>query len=363
HYQVVFRPKTIVFCFAAVMLLTFVGYLDMQVESYTSKLVAKGERLRDILDLLDERMANDSTLEFLINTGRESGIDDPEFMQKIDTLMHNAEKHDVVTKATSVTTIIKQMRRALHSNDPGHYSLPESAEAVAQYLFLYESSGGDTLDRQVGFSYDLVRVTIKSPSLDTAAARRLVDEITSDIETLFGDTVEVVVSGAMFRYLELNDVLYQGQRRSFLAALVTIAVVMMVVLRSVKLGLLSMIPNIFPVFLTMGSLGLVGTYLDIITISFAAVIIGVAVDDTIHFFTRFRQEFSCLGNYSEALRRTYLSVGRPLTQTTVVLVIGNGVLLFSSILGFYKLGMIFGVAFTGALLADLFFAPALIVLL
>ncbi len=363
HHQVVSRPKTIVLCFSAIMLLTFIGYLNVQVESYTSKLVARGEPLRDILDLLDERMANDSTLEFLINTGRESGIKDPDFMRKIDALMKNAEQHDVVTKATSVATVIKQMRRALHNNDPGYYSLPESAEAIAQYLFLYESSGGDMLDRQVGFFYDLVRVTVKSPSLDTAAARKLLEDITSDIETLFGDTVEVVVSGAMFRYLELNDVLYQGQRHSFLAALLAIAVVMMVVLRSIKLGLLSMIPNIFPVFLTMGFLGLIGTYLDIVTISFAAVIIGVAVDDTIHFFTRFRKEFSRLGNYSEALRRTYLSVGRPLTQTTVVLVIGNGVLLFSSILGFYKLGMIFGVAFTGALLADFFFAPALIVLL
>ncbi len=92
-------------------------------------------------------------------------------------------------------------------------------------------------------------------------------------------------------------------------------------------------------------------------------IIGVAVDDTIHFFTRFRQEFDRLGNYQQALRRTYLSVGRPLTQTTVVLVCGNLVLMFSSLLGFYKLGMLFGVAFSAALLSDLFFAPALIILL
>ncbi len=361
--MVVTHPWAIVLFFSAVMFLTFAGYLNMKVESNTSKLIFKGEPLRDVLDLIDERMGNASTLEFLLNTKKESGINSPDFMQKLDKLMQDAEKHTFVTKATSVTIVLKQMRKALHNNDPSYYSLPESREAIAQYLSLYESSGGNTLDYQVGFLYDLARLTIKSPSLDTADARKLVEDMKRDIHEIFGDTVEVVISGDTSRYIELNDILYVGQRHSFLAALFVIAIVMMVVLRSVKLGLLSMIPNIFPVFFTMGFLGLAGYYLDIITISYAAVIIGVAVDDTIHFFTRCRQEFERLGNYQAALQATYLSVGRPLAQTTVVLVAGNAMLMFSSLLGFFKLGMLFGVAFTAALIADLLFAPALIYLL
>ena len=121
--------------------------------------------------------------------------------------------------------------------------------------------------------------------------------------------MKVVVSGGMSRYIELNDILYSGQRHSFIAATLAIGIVMMTVLRAVRFGLLSMLPNIFPVFVTMGFLGLVGLYLDVITVSFAGVIIGVAVDDTIHFFTRFRQEFARLGNYKKALAATYFSVG------------------------------------------------------
>ncbi len=361
--QVTTRPTTIVLCFSGIMLLTFVGYLNIKVESNTSKLVFPGEPLRDTYDLVDERMGTSTTLEFLLDTGKESGINDPEFMKKLDTLMQNAEKHPQATKATSVTTVLKQMRRALHNNDPTYYALPDSKEAIAQYLILYESSGGDMLDRQAGFLYDMARLTIKAPSIDTADARKLLLELQEEIKTLFGDEVKVVVSGGMSNYIELNDILYEGQRHSFIAALLAISVVMMVVLRSVRLGLLSMIPNIFPVFFTMGFLGLVGYYLDVITISYAAVIIGVAVDDSIHFFTRFRQEFSASGRYVEALQATYLSVGRPLTQTTIVLVIGNLMLMFSSLLGFFKLGLLFGVAFSMALLADLLFAPALIMLL
>ncbi|PIE64158.1 MAG: hypothetical protein CSA26_09515 [Desulfobacterales bacterium] len=360
--QVTTRPKRIVLCFSSIMLLTFIGYLNMKVESNTSKLIFQGEPLRDALDLVDERMGTSTTLEFLIDTGRESGIKDPAFLKKLDTLMQDAETYPQVTKAASVTSVLKQMRRALHNNNPAFYALPETPEAIAQYLVLYESSGGGMLDRQLGFLYDMARLTIKTPSIDTADARNLLLALQKEIKTLFGDEVTVVISGGMANYIELNDILYEGQRHSFIAALLAISVVMMVVLRSIPLGLLSMIPNIFPVFFTMGFLGLVGYYLDVITISYAAVIIGVAVDDSIHFFTRFRQEFSVSGRYVTALQKTYLSVGRPLTQTTIVLVIGNLMLMFSSLLGFFKLGLLFAVAFTMALLADLFFAPALIML-
>ncbi|PIE39863.1 MAG: hypothetical protein CSA51_03820, partial [Gammaproteobacteria bacterium] len=273
--QVTTRPITIVLCFSAIMLVTFVGYLNMKVESNTNKLVFKGEPLRDVLDLVDERMGTGTTLEFLLDTGRESGVKDPEFMKKLDTLMQDAERSPQVTKATSITSVLKQIRRALHNNDPAYYALPDSTEAIAQYLFLYESSGGGMLDRQVGFLYDMVRLTIKAPTIDTADARQLLRDLQKEIKTLFGDKVKIVVSGGMANYIELTDILYEGQRHSFIAALLAISVVMMVVLRSVRLGLLSMIPNIFPVFFTMGFLGLVGYYLDVITISYAAVIIGV----------------------------------------------------------------------------------------
>ena len=206
-------------------------------------------------------------------------------------------------------------------------------------------------------------MTLKLRSLDTSDARAISDFMQEKIREVFGeDDVEVIEAGGMRNYLALNDILFEGQGRSFIAALLVISLMMILVLRSVKLGLISMIPNILPVFATMGFMGLIGWYLDVITISFAAVIIGVAVDDTIHLFTRFKAEFTRLGNYKESLKATLSRVGRPLTFTTLILVVGNGVFLFSCLLGFFKLGLLFGFAFLWALLADFFFAPALILM-
>lgn len=356
------RPRAVSIGFILVMVLTFFGYLQVKVESNTAKLLFKGQPLRDTLDEIDRRMGTSITLEFLLDADGEAGIKDPDFMKKLDRLTMAAEANPLVTKADSVSRVVKQMRQAMHDNDPAYYSIPDTADAVAQYLYFYESSGGAAMDRQVGFLSDVVRLSIKCPYFDTAQARQLLEEMQKQVHEIFGPEMKVVVSGGMSRYIELNDILYSGQRHSFIAATLAIGIVMMTVLRAVRFGLLSMLPNIFPVFVTMGFLGLVGLYLDVITVSFAGVIIGVAVDDTIHFFTRFKQEFARLGNYKKALAATYFSVGRPIIQTSVLLVMGNAVLLFSSVLGFFKLGLLFGVAFSAALLADLWFAPALILL-
>ena len=363
HGLVATRPKSVLLFFVLIMAATAAGYSMIKVESNTAKLVFKREPLRQTLDLIDERLGASFTLEYLINTKTPDGVKDPEFMAKLDEMTMLAGEHPMVTKSSSVTDVLKRMRRALHGNDPAYYELPDSRESLAQYLFLYETSGGATLDRQVGFTYDMARLSLKTGSLDTGDARELSAYMRAKAEELFDPgKVEIVVSGGIARYIALNDILYEGQRRSFTAALLAITFVMVIVLRSLTLGLISMIPNVFPVFATMGFMGLMGWYLDVITISFAAVIIGVAVDDTIHFFTRFRSEFERCGFYDQALQKTLGTVGRPITFTSMVLVFGNAVFLASSLLGFFKLGLLFGVAFTWALLADLYFAPALILL-
>ena len=123
-----------------------------------------------------------------------------------------------------------------------------------------------------------------------------------------------------------------------------------------------MIPNVFPVIITLGAMGYAGIHLDMPLMSCSAVVIGVAVDDTIHFFRRYRFEFNKFGNYSQALKITLATVGRPITFTTLTLILGFGVMIFSQMTGWRNFGFFAGFAFFWALLADFFFAPALMLL-
>jgi len=154
----------------------------------------------------------------------------------------------------------------------------------------------------------------------------------------------------------------EGTRNSFIAVLFAVAALMIIFLRSVKLGLISMIPNVFPILITLGLMGFAGIYLDMPLMCCSAIIIGVAVDDTIHFFRRYRREFERLGDYSQALQITLSTVGRPITFTTITLILGFLVMTLSDLSGWRNFGFLSGFAFLWAYLADFFFCPALILL-
>jgi predicted RND superfamily exporter protein len=254
------------------------------------------------------------------------------------------------------------MRRAFHENRPEFYDIPTSRQEAAQYLLLYESSGGDQKEKLVTFDQDVARLTVRTRSLDTGDARRFVADVQRFVDDELEIDAAVEFTGMLGWVRAMNDLIGQGQKRSFLAAFAAITVIMMIVLRSPGLGLISMLPNVFPVLISMGFMGLAGIYMDMAMMTFAAVIIGVAVDDTIHFFVRYRREFESCGSYETALKETLTTVGRPITFTTLTLTLGFAVLTLSDMRGLVHFGFLAGFAFSWALLADFFFAPALLLL-
>jgi predicted RND superfamily exporter protein len=300
------------------------------------------------------------SIEVLLDTGETEGITDPEFLRQMDTLDRFVAARPVTTKTVSVLDILKQMRRAFNENRQEYYAIPEGRSEAAQFLLLYEMSGGEDREKFVTFSNDVARLTARTRSLDTKDVTLFFDEV----ERYFADHIDssatIEFTGMLSWINAMNDLISQGQRRSFLAAFLVIGLIMTAVLRSVTLGVISMIPNVFPVFISLGFLGLAGTYMDLVMMTFSAIIIGVAVDDTIHFFLRYRREFGQLGNYSAALRVTLSTVGRPITFTTITLTLGFAMLALSDMSGLMHFGLLAGFAFSWALLADFFFAPAII---
>jgi predicted RND superfamily exporter protein len=161
----------------------------------------------------------------------------------------------------------------------------------------------------------------------------------------------------------MSDYVSQGQKKSFILAFLAITCMMIIVLHSFKLGLISMIPNVFPVLISMGLMGFAGVYMSLPIMIFSPIIIGVAVDDTIHFFMRYRREFERIGTYEESLKAALSTVGRPIMFTTMTLVAGFSVFGLSDMYNVTQFGLLAAFAFLWALLADFFFAPALMLLM
>ncbi len=361
---VIARPRTLVTLFTVLFVASVAGYSRMQIDTGAAQMFSKKTEIRQALDFVDSRMGGSSSIEIMLDTGRPDGALDPAFLSEMDALDRFLNEHDLTTKTNSFLDILRQMRKAFHENRAEFYDVPSSKAEAAQYLLLYEMSGGQDKGKLLTHARDVARVTARTTSLSTLDATRLYQDVEAFANDRFSNAdVSVEFTGTMTWVVAMTELVGIGQRRSFAAAAIAIGILMMLVLRSVRLGLISMIPNVFPVLITLGFMGFAGIAMDIMMMTFSALIIGVAVDDTIHFFVRYKREFERLGRYDSALEATLTTVGRPITFTTLTLTLGFAVLAASSVNGLVHFGILSGFAFVWALLADFLFAPAMLLLI
>jgi hydrophobe/amphiphile efflux-3 (HAE3) family protein len=363
HVAVVERPRTIIAVFCLLTLAGLLGVPRVQVESNTVRLFTERVPLRQAYDWVDLHMGGSMSIEIMIDTHEESGVTDPRFLAKLESFERFVKTQPLTNTTVSVLDILRQTRRAFHENREEFYSIPETREEAAQYLLIYEMSGGSNKEKLVTYGYDVARLTVRTRAVDSRDIGLFVDTAGEKAREIFGDAADVAFTGMMPWVKVMNDRVAEGQRASFLTAAIVIGLIMMAVLRSVPLGLISMVPNVFPVIMVLAAMGYGGVYMDMGMMSISAIIIGVAVDDTIHFFVRFRREFEIHGRYGDAIGATLASVGRPIVFTTLTLSLGFSVLVFASVLGMIKFGIFAAYAFVWALLADLLFAPALLYVL
>ncbi len=362
HQLVTNQTYVFIFIFVILTIVSFIGYQRLEVESDTKRMLSTRIPIRQAIDYIDKHMGGSQSVEIMIDTGKEDGIKNPAFLKQLDKLQQFVDDHSMTVKTISILSILKKMRQVFHNDDKAYYTIPNSQEETSDYIELYEISGGEELYKFAGPYFDIARLSVRTKSMDSKSLHNFMKDLEKFLLQSFPSDVKVELSGVLREFADLGDILTSGQRKSFIAAFIVISLIMIIVLRSIWLGLISMIPNVFPVLITLGLMGYAGIYLDFALISFSAVIIGVAVDDTIHFFTRYRKEFNLLGNYSQALEKTLATVGRPITFTTMTLVVGFSVMAPSAMLGIVRFALLAGFAFTWALLADFFFAPALILI-
>lgn len=359
---VISSPKAIAIVFTVLAGIGLVGAFFVQIETNNTHLLTKGVPMRQAIEHVDASMGGSMAIEVILDTNSPDGAKKVDFLKHMEELEQTIEKHPLVADTTSVLDALRKVRRAMHGGNEFYYSLPGSDDAASEYLFLYEMSGGDQLDKMLSFDGSVARINVRTTTLGTKEARRLREEILEEAATAIPKGVKVETTGAVDLSVALTDNIALGQNTSFAMAFVAISLMMMLAMRSVKVGILSMVPNVFPVLMVLGLLGATGIFMDTVVMSVSAMIIGVAVDDTIHFFIRLLREFEASGKYVSAVRAAIIGAGRPLLFTTVALSLGFATLMSSVMTGWIKIGALAGYAFTCALIADLLFAPALVLL-
>jgi uncharacterized protein len=284
---------------------------------------------------------------------------DPENLKKFEQLTGEVKNFRLTKKVSSILDIIKDMNQVLNNGDPSFYSIPETREMIAQLLLLYENAGGVESEKWVDYDYQRLRLMVEVDDYNSAEIYKELEGIRKRAAELFPEA-KVLLIGSISQFSIMMDYVTWGQIKSFAIAIVVILILMSAVFGSIKTGLIGMIPNISPALAVGGIMGFAGIPLDMMTVTIMPMLLGLAVDDTIHFINHSQLEYTRTGTYRGSTERVFVTVGTALFLTSLVLILNFSAYLFSNAKIFVNLGMLVAMGILAALAADYFMTPVLL---
>ncbi len=322
--------------------------------------------IRMINEKMDQVFKGTTSLEVIVDTKKTNGLYDPEFLNKLEQASNHFEKYNdevcYVGKAFSITSVLKESNQALNENNPTFYTVPQDKALVAQELFLFENSGSDDLEDFTDSQFSKARFTIKVPFVDAVAYSDFIEMTEQYFEETF-PTSDIKVTGMVSMLSRILKNALFSMMKSYMYAFIVITILMVLLIGNTKIGLASMIPNIYPIIIMLGIMGWLDFPMDLFTMLVGSIAIGLAVDDTIHFMHNFRRYFEKYNDAKKAVKETLHTTGRAMLVTTCVLSIGFFTFMFASMNNLFNFGLLIGITLITALLSDYFIAPSLMVLM
>ncbi len=324
-----------------------------------------GSQYRQDLNIIDTRMKGSITLELVLDTQRENGLHDPDILNRIEAFSRQTEIHQTedisVGKVFSLTDILKEIHQALNENDREYYRIPQEKALVSQELLLFENSGADDLERLVDSQFQKARITVKTPWVDAVVCERFIETIQHRLAAQFPDSVSFHATGLMALLARAISAAIYSMAKSYLVAFIAITLLMFILIGKLKLGLVSMVPNLLPILTTMGIMGLLHIPLDINSLMIGSIAIGIVVDDTVHFIYNFQKYYEQKLDPDFAIRETLLGAGRALLITSLVLCTGFFILMGATLHHLVNFGFFTGITILIALVADFLLLPVIMI--
>ena len=359
------HPYKILVISSVIMVLSIVGAMKIHFSHDVLKWLPKENSSRIATETIDKELRGSVNMAIIIDTGKENGLYDPDLLNRMEetaAYLETLEAGKVFAgKAWSLTTILKETNRALHENRQEFYAIPQNRNLIAQELLLFENSGSDDMEDFTDSQFSKACLMVKLPFIDIVAYTEFFEKVNDYLREMYPD-VKITVTGMsaiMFRTVN-NATASMG--KSYLYALGVITILMIILIGRVRIGLLSMIPNLAPIIATLGVMGWFAIPMNLFTMLVGNIAIGLAVDDTIHFMHNFRRYFEESGDAKAAVMETLHTTGRAMLITSCVLSIGFFIFMFATMNNLIQFGFLTGLVIILALFADYFIAPALMVI-
>ncbi len=279
-------------------------------------------------------------------------------LESLDKLNDFVLKEPLVKRTNSLLTILKDLNQTLNSGEDKAYCIPNNDNEIAQELLLYENAGGSESEYWIDYDYKRLRLKIELSNYNSEEVERELKEITDKAKELFPNALVTPV-GVVPQFTAMMQYVVRGQMMSFLISLLIIGVLMSLVFGSIKIGLVGLIPNVMPAIVVGGLMGLMNYPLDMMTATIMPMILGLAVDDTIHFINHGQLEFERETNYRSSVLKTFRIVGTPIILTSIIMSANFATYTISDSRAFVNMGLLSVAGMMTALLSDLFITPLL----
>ena len=330
----------------------FVKYFDESVE------------YRQDTDWVSANLTGANLIQFNLQSGEPNGVSDPAFIQTVADFTEWALNEEVVTHVQSISDTFKRLNRDLNEGNETFYSIPETRDLAAQYLLLYELSlpFGLDMNNQLDISKSSTQVVVTLDDMTTKELRSWVARAENYLAETHNTNLTAVGPTVMFAYISERNI--ESMLIGTLIAVFLISGVILIALRDIQLGLISLIPNLLPAALAFGVWGALVGQVNMAVAVVAGMALGVVVDDSVHFLTKYqiaRRELKLTAR--DAVISAFNGVGTALVVTTLILVAGFAILAQSSFGVNSYMAMLTAIALVIALIADLTLLPALLIVL
>lgn len=318
---------------------------------------------RQAADFMEERISGMTNISIAIKTNESQGIAAPDFLNTIGEFSSWLRDQPETDHVATLADVYKRLNKNMHGDDEAYYSLPQARELAAQYLLLYEMSlpYGLDLNNQINVDKSSIKMVLTVANLGSV---ELVD-LENRIYQWFAEHApqyQVVASSPSLMFAHIGETNMASMLSTLPITLVLISALLIFALRSVRLGLISLMPNIAPAVIGFGLWALISGEINLGLSVVVTLTLGIVVDDAVHFLSKYQRARREGQTAEQAVRYAFHTVGRALWITTVVLVAGFSVLAMSSFRLNADMGQLSAIVIFIALVVDFLFLPTLLML-
>jgi len=319
---------------------------------------APSSRLRQDFAAINERLSGAIPIYVVLSSSAPGGFNRPEDLEVVEALERRFGSLSGVTHATSVAALVRAANQAIHEDDPHYARLPAAENGIAELLLVIPKAMRRPL---VNVDQSRTNVPVRSGKQGSAAVRELVAEIEAAIGELVPAGLEAHITGDTVLLNRSADRLARSQLTTVGTTTLVVFAIVATLFRSLPLALVALLPNLLPVLLFYGLLGAGIAPLSLPTSLIGSIVLGIAVDDTAHFLTRYRRSRDAGASPEEAVRECGRRVGRPIVITSVMLFLGFLVVTLSGFTTLQEFGWLVGLTLAICLATDLLLLPAVLV--